>query len=163
MQTSLHLLSLKRVFAIFLLIIYIQIAALTQLLPPLIGLFFTIFVFLTYESRRTFSNFKFSWYVAFFYLLFASTIKGFEPFALFINFIIFYIYIFTLMEHYIKINSLFIFIVVFYGYIGTFLINNALLYFANSSHFLHLSYEYFLFIVVEFLIAFIFFKDRALL
>lgn len=152
---------IKCTFWFLLAALYQIFSSINQYIPPLIGIFFTSCVILTYERHTKFINSKLSYYFCFLYIIFAELIHGFELFSIIIAFTVFYFFLFDILLSKIKIKFIIVFIMVSFAYLFSVLVSNMLLYFNGVvDDFMIIGYEYLYFILVEFIISFIIFKDR---
>ncbi len=138
---------------------YLLLSAVYRGLPPLIGFFFTTLVVLKYESDAKFKKLGFSWFFSIFYLFCAEQIHGFNLFSVVIAYCIFYFVIYENSFKYIKFRNFLICFYVVIGYALVFATSNTISA-IKKSEYLPLSGEYFNYIVIEILLALLFFKGR---
>lgn len=150
-------------FLIFIsfLLIYQIITLINQAFPPLIGIFFTLVVFLKFEYDNTSSVPSIKWYLAMIYLCFVEQIHGFMTFSILITFVVYYYFIFDWMLRSFKFRNLLVVFCVMLSYAGIFLISNFLSY-AYKTSYLKFTYEYFVYIVFESIISLIIFRGKIL-
>ena len=138
---------------------YLLLSAVYRGLPPLIGFFFTAMVVQKYENDVKFKKFGFSWFFSIFYLFCAEQIHGFNLFSVAIAYCIFYFVVYENSFKYIKFRNFLICFYVMISYVLVFVVSNTISA-IKKSEYLPLSGEYLNYIVIEILLALLFFKGR---
>ena len=112
-----------------------------------------------YENDVKFKKFGFSWFFSIFYLFCAEQIHGFNLFSVAIAYCIFYFVVYENSFKYIKFRNFLICFYVMISYVLVFVVSNAISA-IKKSEYLPLSGEYLNYIVIEILLALLFFKGR---
>lgn len=131
------------------------------LFPPLMGLAFVYLIVRRAEFEKFIENPNLTWYGAFLFLIFCEQLHGFKMFSSLLAFLIFYYMIYDWLIINLKWRESLLVIMVVSGYSFTFLINNLILYIANSPG-LEFSGEYVFYAVAESALAIAFFRDKVL-
>lgn len=160
-RNSVNLRYLSAVFWAFALFSYEILSMTNQLYPPLIGLFFAYCVVLNYEREQAHTAFKPNWYFSVAFLLFAEQLHNFELFSVLLSFLIFYYFIFDYLLENVKFRGILLVLVVVLGYLLVLVFNNLFAYILQTP-LLALGYEYALYMVIESLLAMLFFRGRIL-
>lgn len=141
------------------LILYQMATSLYPYLTPLIGFTFCYLLFLSEDEEKTREEDTLKKYLAYGYLVFANLNKGFFLFSGLLTFFLFYHLLSEWISTSFKCKNCIIFAFVASGYLGIFGINNLLAYMLNQEFFTF-GWEYGLYIICDFFIALIFFRDR---
>ncbi len=144
---------------IIFLVTYQMVTSLYPFLSPLIGFIFCYLIFFIDDENKTNEEDEVGKYLAFLYLVFINLNKGFYLFSGIISFMIFYYLFFEWISTSIKCKNCVIFIYVASGYVSIFGINNLIAYTLNEDFFTF-GYEYGVFILFDFFLSVIYYKDR---
>lgn len=146
---------------IFALFFYQAMSAIFQYLPPLIGLFFCYMMIEMLKLGKNFEKFNKYHYAILAYMFFAEQICGFYLFSVVIAFMIYYFLIKDALFATIKSRQLIILISVASGYILLVIVNFFISYLSDAP-FLIVGKEYLFFIIVESILAILFYKDKLI-
>ncbi|KAA6233650.1 hypothetical protein FMM58_01655 [Campylobacter sp. LR291e] len=141
------------------LIFYEIISSVFVYFPILYGVFFYYMFKLLEEREYNVSSLDFRWYFSLFFLAFCDITHSFFIFSSWLAFLIFYIACAEWVQTNLKVGKLTAPILVLISYALIFLIDYIFSYVIDQ-HFKILSYETPITILIEALIAFIFFKDK---
>lgn len=144
---------------ILFLVFYQSLTSLTQILPPLLGLFFTYLIILSIEKSKTMKKYDQRWYFAIAYIIFAEQVHGFWLFSTIIAFLLFYNFIADWLLVTFKSKAILLVIFVASSYLCTFGVSRVFSYALNLPA-LNFGYEYLIYIALESLLAIVIFKGR---
>ncbi len=160
-RNSTHKTSVVSIRWIIFLVLYQVASALYVFISPLIGFMFCYLSFLTSDEQRTHEEDEVKKYLAYSYMVFINLNKGFYLFSGVITFLLFYYLLHEWINNSIKCKNCIIFAFVSIGYVGIFGMNNLLAYVLNNEFF-HFGYEYFLYILFDFVVAVVYYRDRLI-
>lgn len=146
---------------VLMLFFYQSMSAIFQYFPPLIGLFFCYIMIEVLKHSKNFAKFNKFHYIIFAYMFFAEQIHGYHLFSIAIAFMIYYFLIVDALFATIKSRQIIILISVASGYILLLAVNFFISY-ISGAEFLSANKEYLFFIIVESIIAILFYKDKLI-
>ncbi len=160
-RDSTNLLTLKNFFLVGALVLYQIGTSLYPLLSPLLGFFFCYGVLLKEREYKTLQTYDTERSFILGYIVVIELNKGFYLFSTLVFFIFFYAMVVDWMKSAFKCRSCILVAFVVSGYLGVYAVNNLLAYIV-SQPFYRLEWEYGLYILIDALLAIVFFRDRIL-
>ena len=145
-------------FGIFL-IIYQILGSIFVYLPLLYGLIFCYMFYLLEEKERLFNKFDFRWYFSLFFLFFTDVSYGFFVFSSWFAFFIFYYICADWIKTNLKVGKFMPIIFVLFSYLFIFILDFTLS-FLSDEKITFFSFSFFVSIILECFLAYVFFKDK---
>lgn len=147
------------IFFIIFFILYQILSSVFIYLPILYGLFFCYMIYLIDEKEKTLYKFDFRWYFILFYLVFIDITHNYFIFSSWLAFFIFYYMCADWIKINLKIGKFIPVCFVICAYIFIYIVDFTFSYSENEDIKIF-GFEYFLSMIIESILSYIFFKDK---